>query len=166
MKKIKKQKGLGLIETIIVVTIIGILSALVISKYLSTKTSANISQLQSMKASLSTAINLTYKKAAIANKAQKMLSEVSLGDNTSPVLIRYGYPQAQWSELKKVLQLSKHDWHFQVTDNLDLSRPASITLWSTLGRGSVSTCNIRYQGAINLGNRPLITINTKGCQPI
>ena len=166
MKTIAKQQGLGLIELIIVVTIIGVLSALLISKYLNTKTSANSAQLHSMKASFSAAANLTYKKAAIGNKTQQRLSEISLEGNTSTVLIRYGYPQAKWSELKKILRLNRHDWHYHEIKRLDLSLPASITLWSVLGNGSKEKCNLRYQGAIHSGDHPRVTINTKGCQPI
>ena len=166
----QKQQGLGLIETIIVVTIIGILSAILIKKHVNTQTTANITLLHAMKASIESAVNLAYKKAAIANSTKKINGIVYLFDsklsNSNKVSIRYGYPKGKWSELEKVLRLNSNDWHFEESVISDTSFPSSITLWSTLGRGSKDTCNLRYQGAIHSGGRPLITINTKGCQPI
>jgi len=167
------QAGFSLLELIIVVTLIGILSAVALPKYLEMGSSANIAVLQGMKSSLEDAAGFTYNKSVLAGNDSKLSGVVSihsahpLDDNSDSnpfaVATRYGYPQGTWAEINKISELDKQQWHYSELQATRAQQPAAVVLWTAQGSGSVSSCNIRYQGAIEEGYRPQITINETGC---
>ncbi|MFT6985089.1 MAG: MSHA pilin protein MshA [Psychromonas sp.] len=167
-----RETGFTLIELILVVTLIGILSATALQKYIALDVSANLAVLQNMKATLETATSLTYNKSLLAGNESKLSGLVSIQQDhlidssnlNDPFVVatRYGYPQAVWSEIIKTITLDKTDWLY--SDQLGaIDQPGTLYLWTKQGPGSLSSCNISYQGALDSGFRPQITINEAGC---
>lgn len=165
----RTQTGFSLLELILVVTLIGILSAVALPKYLQMSASANIAVLQGMKLTLDDAASFTYNKSVLAGNDSNISGIVSIhsahpleansDSNPFAVKTRYGYPQGTWSAINKISELDKQQWHYSEQQG----QPAVVVLWSDQGPGSASSCNIRYQGAIEAGYRPQITINETGC---
>lgn len=93
-----KQQGFTLIELVIVIILLGVLSAVAIPKYVDLSTEARISTLKSIQASIKSVAEQTKLKAAIAGAANQArssasnLPEVFIGDLSME--LKYGYPES------------------------------------------------------------------------
>jgi prepilin-type N-terminal cleavage/methylation domain-containing protein len=167
-----KQVGFTLFELILVVTLISILSAFVLHRYIEMRHSAHIWVLKGTKLSLQGALNLVHAKALITGVENKLSASISinLADpfaediDIKPFLIttRYGYPQGIWQDLTTIAELDQAKW-FYVNQPASSANIAGLYIWTKEGPGSISTCNIFYQGALKSGDRPKIIINETGC---
>jgi len=161
-----RETGFTLIELILVVTLIGLLAATALQKYVALGVSANLAVLQNMKSALESAASLTYNKSLLADSALQVSGSVSIkqdqpvdSDNLSDPFVvasRYGYPQALWAQIIKIVHLDETQWLYS-------EQPGTLYIWSKQGPGSMSRCNIRYQEALAGGGRPQISINESGC---
>lgn len=101
----RKQTGFTLIELIIVIMVLGILSAAVLPKFVSLQDDARQGAMNGLKAGLESASTLTYMTAKIENLGTYATETLSSG-----VKIRYGYPSATQTNLKLVLNINEEDW--------------------------------------------------------
>lgn len=168
-----RQKGFTLFELIIAVMLIFIISTFLVYKYFGLRHAANILVLKGMKLSIQGGAHLTY-SASLHNGSQNQLSsvvslrllkslnlsELGLDGEQLKVATRYGYPQANWSEIIKIVELDENRWRYSDLQNGNIKE---VVLWTTESGGSIDHCNIRYQGAQQQGYRPKITMNTTGC---
>lgn len=172
-----KQTGFSLLELMLVLSLMGILSALATKKYIELRHVANITVLQGTQLSLQGAADLTFSKSLLAGSANNLAGTVSIQEKdpfndavsrNKPFIVatRYGYPQGRWSELVKILELDSSRWHYSElrAEGIEgLEDLAQVVLWLTGSPGSLVQCNISYQSAIAAGSRPQITINKTGC---
>ena len=151
----KKQSGFTLIELVVVI-ILGILSATALPKFINLQDDARQAAMNGLKSSLEGASNLTYTKAIIEGLGDSFDEELESG-----IRIRYGYPFATQANLKKVLNFTEDE--FKLTG----SNPAiTFTLTkdtedlSTSEIDSADVCKLVYTRA-EKGERPDISIS--GC---
>ncbi|MCG6199693.1 type II secretion system protein [Psychromonas antarctica] len=176
MRQLKYRHGksrVSLPELLLVVTLIGILSAFVLHKYIEMRHAAHILVLKGTKLSLEGATNLVYAKALIMGVDNQVSGTISINldnpfsvekRNSKPFTVstRYGYPQGAWEDIMQITELDPAQWFY-------FNRPASsaslamLYLWSKEGPGSIANCNISYQGAQKEGDNPTIIINETGC---
>ncbi|MDO6524147.1 prepilin-type N-terminal cleavage/methylation domain-containing protein [Motilimonas sp. 1_MG-2023] len=150
-KNLTKQSGFTLIELVIVIIVLGILAATAAPKFIDLQSDARISSLQGVKAALEGASTLTYSKAAIAGLEKSATAvSVSIGNGVTVDAI-FGYPEAEASNIAKVIELSSGDWTISGAD------PTLI-----YPSGGVSTCNASYTEGTSIA-RPTIIVNETGC---
>lgn len=111
----RRSKGFTLVELIIVIVVLGVLSATAAPQFINFSSDAEKSRLHGLEASLKSALDITYSKAAIQGIEQQ--SATCLGGkfddvNTScpdgGTLLFYGYPAAKRNVLSNVINLT--DW--------------------------------------------------------
>jgi len=151
----QNKNGFTLIELVIVIIILGILSSSALNKFVSLQDDARQGAMEGLKGALESASTLTYVQAQIEGLGT--LADETL---TSGIRIRYGYPQATQSNLKRVLDFTEDDW------KLSDSTPVIFTIESETSSLSVaeiqqdSVCKLTYIGAAQ-NERPQIVIT--GC---
>ena len=146
-----KQSGFTLIELVIVIIILGILSATAIPKFIDLQGDAKTSAMQGVKGALEAAASLTYSRAAIDGDE----------DNAGPVDVDgvssiYGYPDTTSSALSTAAGLDANDWDIVGTSG------GSVAATINASGETDTDCQVTYK--LNSSSaRPTITANVTGC---
>ncbi|AVP86325.1 MULTISPECIES: prepilin-type N-terminal cleavage/methylation domain-containing protein [Aeromonas] len=141
----KKQAGFTLIELVIVIIILGILAVTAAPKFLNLQDDARQSAAQGVKASLQSAAQMIYSKAAIQG-IETSSSAVSVAGTT--VEAKFGYPTAA-----TVANAVTLDGWSEVSSPKGTFKPADA--------GSSANCQVVYNEATSL-TAPF-TVDISGC---
>jgi MSHA pilin protein MshA len=161
-KRFFPQVGFTLVELVVVITIVGIMSAVALSKYVNIQSQARIAKAQAIFGAIRTA-------AVLAKSACQLdLAGVSITptctttggtvdmDGTFVSMLNQ-YPDATLSGIIAATQLNP------ALDGLILSSPGATPLTIDIYGGSVPNCRISYMPAATIGTQPIYNIVTTGC---
>lgn len=153
----KKQSGFTLIELVIVIIVLGVLSASALPKFLDLQNDARKGAMQGLKAAFESASTFTYSKARIEGLGDTANEQLSSG-----IKIRYGYPSATQTNLKLVLEFSEDDWKLTGSGTAVTFTSASETEgFSNDEIASDTVCKLIYNQAAKKNERPKVIIS--GC---
>ena len=153
------QSGFTLIEVVVVIVILGILSATAIPKFLDLQGDARAATMKGLKGALEGAATLTFSRAAIDGYEKNSAAQNAALINPYTVngaIVEFGYPVATKMSLESVAELSAGDWSFKLP--IRVTTPSSIEI--TLANDS-SGCMVVYQQA-QVDQRPVIQVS--GCE--
>lgn len=152
----KKQSGFTLIELVVVIIILGVLSASAIPKFVSLRNDAKLATIKGLKATLETSANFTYTRSMIEGLGSLASETLSSG-----IKIRYGYPHATQTNLRTLVYINEDDWEMTGSTPVTFTFKADTEdLSATEITTSTDICKLVYTGA-EKGERPDITIS--GC---
>ena len=168
----KRHSGFTLIELVLVIIVLGILSATAVPKFINLKADARNAALSGMKGSLESAINISYAKMVIAGKDKTF--KVS-GSNAGEIIkgcddctFFYGYMPADIKTLSVMVDSISTDnsGDFVVTEleseggdvfSVYITFPNNITDTQTL---KYESCYIKYIAGINPKNaKPVLELS-------
>lgn len=170
--KMKRHTGFTLIELVIVIIVLGILSATAVAKFINLKVDARNAALSGMKGSLESAINISYAKMVIAGKDKTFqvrgteAGEIIKGCDDCTFF--YGYMPADIKTLSVMVDSIRTDnsGDFVVTKleteaanvySVYITFPNNITDRKTLKSES---CYIKYIAGISPKNaKPVLELN-------
>lgn len=184
-----RTSGFTLIELVVVIVILGILSASVAPKFMSLQSDARLSAIQGLVASIKSSVNMSYSKAVIQGLEKqpkgkficvsggKTADGNSCSNANEKVVLSYGRPSADLnSGILNALDINlssdlnvDSDWYAKVRDS---STPASIYIWP---KGTIEPyetsegvygCAVYYTEAYTSGDivyNPTITIFDYDC---
>lgn len=141
----RKESGFTLIELVVVISILGILAAFAIPRFISLETEARVSTTQSLAGSVRSA-------AALAHGlwlAQSSPATVDMEGNT--VAITNGYPTAG----------SIDDAMADFTGYT--FTPGANGVWTKDGAPTPASCAVTYVPPAGAGSAPTVTVATGGC---
>jgi len=158
-----QQKGFTLIELVIVITIIAILAAIALPRYIQLQADARVAKVQ--------AIAGTLKSAAALAKAQCMTQQASgattfasatcnaaAGTVTMDGLavnVAYSYPTAAAAGIQAAAQIQPSDF--------TAAFAANVATFQALGAPTPANCQITYTWAPVLNGAPTVATATTGC---
>lgn len=149
----KKQQGFTLIELVMVIVILGVLSATALPKFVSLQQDAKIASLKGMKASLQTAVQIAHAKALIQGANPAGDSWVDMNNNgiktlaDGDVYVRFLYPSHNDNGLQNLIELdgfTRVDNQFRLTSN-------------------IANCAVFYRHPNSQGDSPTFTIVSSAC---
>ncbi|WP_375753716.1 type II secretion system protein [Vibrio sp. HN007] len=100
----KKQSGFTLIEMVVVIVIVGILSATAAPKFLNLQSDARVSTLKGAEGAIRAADNIVFGKAAIKGIDRELDGIVKVGD--TKIKTKYGHIVTNKKNITKGVELS------------------------------------------------------------
>lgn len=151
-----KQSGFTLVELVVVIVILGILSAFAIPKFVDLSNEAKVATVYSIEGVVQSASNLVYAKAMAAGVAGEPAGSgvgITLTDG-SFVNTDYGYPTADANGIPKALSNMPRGF---------ISKQENADVWG-FSRNDSSNCGVIYAKRIGSRAAPEITV-TASCNP-
>jgi len=146
----RQCSGFTLAELVVVITILGILAAFAVSKYISLDSTARISSVKALAGSVMTAASLARGMSMATGNS----STVTMDGNT--VTLLYSYPDATATGIGAAVNYSPADFSFTPTP--DGGQPAA---WQKIGAPGV--CAVFYSPPPSAGATPVITTALSDC---
>ncbi len=167
MRNIKKSKGFTLIELVVVIVILGILSAVALPKFVNFTSEAIITSSESLRGSIDTAAQLTYLKAIINNQHEEAASTIEINGETIDIV--YGYPAGTTNGIVKLMAIDFDDFANGDTSGEWHSRASTIPGAWVYWHGSFDEnagslrCYVRYRQSTAENTKPIIDFENREC---
>lgn len=170
----KNKNGFTLIELVSVITILGILAAVAVPKYLNLAQSARIASLNGLAGSVNTAMTLLHNNAIVSNNLGQQNGTVSARVGDVDIRIWNGWPDRWWDGIGISLvgaspssggYLSTSPYPFGSftfygygSSNL----PNNLCGWRIETAPDPKNCSVTYDNN-GSGRPPVVTVYTSGC---
>ncbi len=152
------SKGFTLVELIVVIIILGILSATALPRFINLRTESIIASMDGLKGTIESAVRLSYAKTYVNNTAQDASSTIIIDGQTIDMV--YGYPAGTANGIGKLVTAPSDDWKQRAS-----SVSGAWVFWHGVineDAGSAS-CYVRYKSATSDGKRPVVDFVDGGC---
>ena len=159
----KGQSGFTLIELIIVILIVGILSAVALPRFINMGSDANTAKVQAIIGAVRSASQVVRAASLVRGQTGATGSVVVDGVTVSTV---YGYPAALATSggATGIVDAAGMDTSASNNDGITLSGGgASALVIAVNGAATPASCSVSYTAPSASGNPPTISDTTTGC---
>lgn len=155
---IQKSKGFTLIELVVTLSVIAILAAVALPRYIALQSQARAGKAQAIFGGVRSAAALAHAQALATSTVTNGAATIQM-EGVNVELIN-GYPRADAAGIITALQLNA------VSDNVTISlggAGAGDTITVDMVGGAAPDCRVSYSAPAAANNSPNISITTSGC---
>jgi len=146
----KKQAGFTLIELVMVIVILGILSAVALPKFVNLGSDARTAAMKAVEGSMRSTNAMIYAKASVNNKLGATGSLTALQITGGPIATKFGFA-SEVVQLRKAMDLSPE------------FATSGTTIIQHSGAPTPASCRVTYAPATSATVLPTYTTLTTGC---
>lgn len=153
-----KNSGFTLIELVVVITILGILAAFAVPRFIALDSQARIATINGLAGSVKSAASLARALGmATSNSAGPVMME---GSTAPGVTLTNHYPDATATGIANAVNVNTAaggDFLFTA------GSATTAATWTKVGAPTPNTCEVSYLPAAAVGSVPVVTVNVAGC---
>jgi MSHA pilin protein MshA len=143
-------RGFTLIELVVVITILGILAAFAIPRFITLDSTARSATVNGMAGAIKSAAALAHGLSIASNASASVTME------GQAVALLNNYPDATAGGIQNAVNFSTSDFTY--------AAGGSASGTATFSRvGAASNCNVTYQPPAAAGGAPTVQVTTSGC---
>jgi MSHA pilin protein MshA len=163
----KIASGFTLIELVMVITILAVLAATAMPKFIDLNSESIIATTENLQGVIYSASALVYNKSVIAGLEKYPSAEIIISGQ--PIEIVYGYPAGTKQGISAVIEFDEGDWANNQRDS-DWHSRASIYQGAWIywhgsfneNAGSLQ-CYLRYRQAVAENTKPVVDFELREC---